>query len=73
MLLFLVGNFAEVHQPDGDFLLLNQGMTTIRLPFNPSKNDTARPIQLQTNQIAIGNYFKPLTVNIIEINNFVFI
>nr|XP_018901687.1 PREDICTED: nidogen-2-like [Bemisia tabaci] len=44
----------EVHQPDGDFLLLNQGMTTIRLPFNPSKNDTPRPIQLQTNQIAIG-------------------
>ncbi|XP_046389156.1 nidogen-like isoform X2 [Ischnura elegans] len=39
---------------EGNFLLVNQGMATLRLPFNPSPAKPGRPIQIQNFQMAIG-------------------
>lgn len=39
---------------EGNFLLLNQGMATLRVPFVPTPRDMGRPIQIQYYQMAIG-------------------
>ncbi|XP_075224050.1 nidogen isoform X2 [Lycorma delicatula] len=44
-----------------EFLLVNQGMATLRIPYQPSRTDPGYPIQLKTEQIAIG-----LTIDCVE-------
>ncbi|KAF4521231.1 hypothetical protein B566_EDAN005442 [Ephemera danica] len=43
---------AQSHE--GQFLLLNQGMATLRIPFKPTFNNRGRPIQIQYYQTAVG-------------------
>jgi nidogen (entactin) len=38
----------------GNFLLLNQGMATLRIPYNPSSSNPGQPITIQYFQMAIG-------------------
>ncbi|XP_067009862.1 nidogen isoform X2 [Anabrus simplex] len=39
---------------EGNFLLLNQGMATLRVPFNPTRKDRGRPIAIKPYQEAVG-------------------
>lgn len=39
---------------EGNFLLLNQGMATLRVPFEPTSQDQGRPIHISYLQMAIG-------------------
>lgn len=39
---------------EGKFLILNQGMATLRVPFVPTPRDMGKPIQIQYYQMAIG-------------------
>ncbi|XP_069687047.1 nidogen [Periplaneta americana] len=39
---------------EGNFLLLNQGMATLRIPYNPTPNNPGQPITIQYFQMAIG-------------------
>lgn len=39
---------------EGDFLLVNQGMATLRIPFKPSYNNKGRIIQIHYFQTAVG-------------------
>ncbi|KAJ9588281.1 hypothetical protein L9F63_018354, partial [Diploptera punctata] len=42
-----------VSKYDGNFLLLNQGMATLRIPYNPSPSNPGQPIAVQYFQMAI--------------------
>lgn len=44
----------EVSQYEGNFLLVNQGMATLRLPLDNSKSKMKRPIQVRAMQTAVG-------------------
>lgn len=49
------GSYCKlIPKHDGNFLLLNQGMATLRVPFNPTPRNPGRPIQIQYYQMAIG-------------------
>lgn len=49
------GTFCKVApKHEGKFLLLNQGMATLRVPFEPTTKDMGKPIQIQYYQMAIG-------------------
>jgi nidogen (entactin) len=39
---------------EGNFLLLNQGMATLKIPFEPSKKNLGKPIQIKYFQTAVG-------------------
>lgn len=39
---------------EGNFLLLNQGMATLRIPYNPTSSNPGQPIAIQYFQMAIG-------------------
>ncbi|CAG2055236.1 unnamed protein product [Timema podura] len=39
---------------EGNFLLVSQGMATLRIPFKPKGRDVPRPISIQYFQMAIG-------------------
>lgn len=39
---------------DGNFLLLNQGVATLKIPFEASKKNLGRPIQIRQFQTAVG-------------------
>ncbi|XP_059485330.1 nidogen [Neocloeon triangulifer] len=39
---------------EGDFLLVNQGMATLRIPFKPTHNNRGRIIQIHYFQTAVG-------------------
>lgn len=38
----------------GNFLLLNQGMATLKIPFEITKKNRPRPIQVKIQQVAVG-------------------
>ncbi|KAG5890815.1 hypothetical protein JTB14_008256 [Gonioctena quinquepunctata] len=44
----------EIFRNDGTFLLLNQGMATLRIPLDKSKSSVRRPIQVKAFQTAVG-------------------
>lgn len=49
------GTFCkEIPKYGGNFLLLNQGMATLKVPYNLSRTSRPRPIQVQMQQIAVG-------------------
>lgn len=49
------GTFCkEIPKYGGNFLLLNQGMATLKVPFEISKKNRPRPIQVQMQQVAVG-------------------
>lgn len=49
------GSYCKVSpKHDGNFLLLNQGMATLRVPFEQTARDIGKPIQIQYYQMAIG-------------------
>ncbi|XP_044255979.1 nidogen [Tribolium madens] len=39
---------------EGNFLLLNQGMSTLKIPFEPTKQNPGKPIQVKYFQTAVG-------------------
>lgn len=39
---------------EGNFLLVNQGMATLKIPFEPSKKNLGKPIQIKLFQTAVG-------------------
>jgi nidogen (entactin) len=39
---------------EGNFLLLNQGMATLKIPFEPSTKNLGKPIQIKYFQTAVG-------------------
>ncbi|XP_071454679.1 nidogen-like isoform X2 [Hetaerina americana] len=43
-----------ISKHEGNFLLVNQGMATLRLPFHPTSTNPGRPIQIQNYQVALG-------------------
>uniref|UniRef100_A0A8D8XMX9 Nidogen-1 n=1 Tax=Cacopsylla melanoneura TaxID=428564 RepID=A0A8D8XMX9_9HEMI len=43
-----------VQKKESDFLLVNQGMAMIRVPYQPTRADQGRIIQIQPNQMLIG-------------------
>lgn len=47
-------SLVEIPKYEGGFLFVNYGMTTLRVPYEPSATNQAQPVQLQANQIAIG-------------------
>ncbi|CAH1160142.1 unnamed protein product [Phaedon cochleariae] len=44
----------EIHRQEGNFLLLNQGMATLRIPLQESKPRSRRPVQVKPYQTAVG-------------------
>ncbi|XP_066245508.1 nidogen [Euwallacea similis] len=44
----------EVSRDDGNFLLLNQGWATHRIPMEPNRRDPGKPIQIKNYQTAVG-------------------
>lgn len=48
---------VEEYRGVDEFLLVNQGMATLRLPYQPTRTDPGYPIQLKTEQVAIGKYY----------------
>ncbi|KAG8236148.1 hypothetical protein J437_LFUL001582 [Ladona fulva] len=52
-----VGNGLQckaVSRHEGNFLLVNQGMSTLRVPFNPTASNPGQPIQIHYFQVAVG-------------------
>ncbi|XP_060532500.1 nidogen [Cylas formicarius] len=52
-----VGNGSvckEVVRQEGNFLLLNQGMATLKIPMEPTRRDPGKPIQIKLFQTAVG-------------------
>ncbi|KRT78905.1 EGF-like domain containing protein, partial [Oryctes borbonicus] len=49
------GTFCkEIAKYGGNFLLLNQGMATLKLPFEISRTSRPRPMQVKMQQVAVG-------------------
>lgn len=44
----------EIFRPEEKFLLVNQGMATLKIPLENSKRNTNRPIQIKPYQTAVG-------------------
>lgn len=45
---------SATEKPEGGFLLVNHGMSTLRLPLQANSSNPGMPIQFQANQIATG-------------------
>jgi hypothetical protein len=45
---------SAIPKYEGNFLLLNQGMATLRIPYNPTSSNPGQPIAIQYFQMAIG-------------------
>lgn len=46
--------FTAVHKKESDFLLVNQGMAMLRIPYQTTRTDMGRPIHMHPNQMLIG-------------------
>jgi len=47
-------SLSAIPKYEGNFLLLNQGMATLRIPYNPTSSNPGQPIAIQYFQMAIG-------------------
>lgn len=74
------GTFCQkILKKESNFLLLNQGMATLRIPFEPSSTNPGRPIQLTYYQMVIGLdidcsaarvYWSDITNRVIKSSNY---
>nr|CAD7429100.1 unnamed protein product [Timema monikensis] len=53
---------------EGNFLLVSQGMATLRIPFKPKGRDVPRPISIQYFQMAIGGSPEGVSVDWVSRN-----
>ncbi|XP_057670529.1 nidogen [Diorhabda carinulata] len=44
----------EISKHEGNYLLLNQGMATLKIPLDQSKNSFRKPVQVKAYQTAVG-------------------
>lgn len=44
----------EISRHEGNFLLVNKGMATLKIPLAPSKNHVKKAIQVKSYQTAVG-------------------